>query len=78
MSKWYEVVVAQYKTVVVEMCGNGENELDEACCIAVDETVCVGANAEAVSCKKVKKKDLESSKRHADEVLPMEGSKYEN
>lgn len=78
MSKWYEIVVAQYKTVLVEMSGDGEDELNEAGFIAVDEAFCADSDTETLSCKKVKKKNLESSKRHADEVLPMEGSTYEN
>ena len=72
-TKWFEVEVKAYKTVVVEV---REDEVDEdndwedvALRVAHSESFSFCDNVETGDCRELTEETLDSAKRHADEVL---------
>ena len=72
-TKWFEVEVRAYKTVVVEVREDetSENESfeDVALRVAHQDSFSFCDNVEVSDCNEIPIDRLESAKRHADEVL---------
>ena len=68
MSKWFEVTVISSKTFAIEVEDDGDS--DKAQQYAMDEIMSDG-NSEVHECCEVKGAQVESLKRHADEVFSL-------
>ena len=71
MSKWYEVTVTAFKTLVIEV--DDSEGVEEANEIAMSEAFSFCQNLEADEARLIAPGNaLDSAKRHADEVFPLE------
>lgn len=69
MSKWYEVIVSNTRSIVVQVVDDWEE--DDACEIVLDNMSNIG-DTDVVKVNLAKNEDeVESMKRHADEVLEL-------